>query len=485
MGSGASAPSKQKRTASSRLQSNNSRRVRPDEQASESSSDGERSPDDVGRTRGREKSSHGREKARGGEVGGRTAAGSHTHRQNTERSAPSEEKRRSWEKREKIRSQMAVLQLQLDEIEDDGMATPRSESLPRRRQKKAVSIRTDITDSSEDEESNSAALTSRSAALSSRSTTTVLNLERRRRSHPPPPPKASCHHPEQMHAAAQYQHAQLQQQQIELIAAQQLQAQYQPQLQAQYRQQEQAVTPKSKPTKEELSLKHVMGCVQPSDNEMLSHVMRLVRCADEKREIGAPIDKSFVRPILKEAVLQKYNMELDDRQIQGIADVLKGHCYNSIPSTGSSAFEAIVNIICACSTSPTTSAAPTHRSTSLICHVANARLPRLFLGYRVSADAGLVEKIHDKLRAEGIDVWWDKRNLTPGLPWEDGFANGLCRCDVFLPVLSKSALAPCAKLESASPCDNVILEVSLKDSRFSLKGPVAKSTKPRVALPVV
>jgi hypothetical protein len=109
----------------------------------------------------------------------------------------------------------------------------------------------------------------------------------------------------------------------------------------------------------------------------------------------------------------------------------------------------------------------------------------LFLGYRVSADAGLVEKIHDKLRAEGIDVWWDKRNLTPGLPWEDGFANGLCRCDVFLPVLSKSALAPCAKLESASACDNVILEVSLKDSRFSLKGPVAKSTKPRVALPVV
>ena len=50
---------------------------------------------------------------------------------------------------------------------------------------------------------------------------------------------------------------------------------------------------------------------------------------------------------------------------------------------------------------------------------------RLFLSYRVDADAGLVEQIYYQLRTQGADVWWDKECLPPGQPWEVGFADGL------------------------------------------------------------
>ena len=83
---------------------------------------------------------------------------------------------------------------------------------------------------------------------------------------------------------------------------------------------------------------------------------------------------------------------------------------------------------------------------------------RVFLSYRVKADAQLVERLYDKLRIRGVDVWWDAKCLPPGQPWEEGFADGLLSSDVFVPVLSKSALAPLASLSAASTCDNVLLE---------------------------
>jgi hypothetical protein len=49
-----------------------------------------------------------------------------------------------------------------------------------------------------------------------------------------------------------------------------------------------------------------------------------------------------------------------------------------------------------------------------------------------------------------VDVWWDKKYLPPGQPWEGGFADGLCSSDVFVPVLSKASLAPFAQLTRAS-----------------------------------
>lgn len=90
-----------------------------------------------------------------------------------------------------------------------------------------------------------------------------------------------------------------------------------------------------------------------------------------------------------------------------------------------------------------------------------ARQPRIFLGYRVSTDAGLVERLHDKLKAKGVDVWWDRKCLERGQLWADGIANGLCGSDVFVPVLSRGALGPCAELEASSRCDNVVLEHQL------------------------
>jgi hypothetical protein len=79
----------------------------------------------------------------------------------------------------------------------------------------------------------------------------------------------------------------------------------------------------------------------------------------------------------------------------------------------------------------------------------------------VASDADLVERLYYRLRAESVDVWWDKLCLPAGQPWEQGFADGLCSSDVFVSVLSKTALAPFAQLTAASACDNVLLEQQL------------------------
>jgi hypothetical protein len=61
-----------------------------------------------------------------------------------------------------------------------------------------------------------------------------------------------------------------------------------------------------------------------------------------------------------------------------------------------------------------------------------------------------------------VDVWWDKLCLEDGQRWEEGFADGLCSANVFIPVLSRAALAPCADLTAGSDtCDNVVLEHQL------------------------
>ena len=86
---------------------------------------------------------------------------------------------------------------------------------------------------------------------------------------------------------------------------------------------------------------------------------------------------------------------------------------------------------------------------------------RVFLSYRVSADAALVETLYYQLLARGVDVWWDKKCLQPGMPWEEGFADGLLSSQIFVPVLSKDALAPFLLLDGASRCDNVLLEFRL------------------------
>jgi len=83
----------------------------------------------------------------------------------------------------------------------------------------------------------------------------------------------------------------------------------------------------------------------------------------------------------------------------------------------------------------------------------------LFLSYRVSSDAILVEKIYKRLTTKGFSVFWDKVCLQDGQNWAEGFADELLDCSVFVPILSESALKSSFQdLKEDSKVDNVLLE---------------------------
>lgn len=91
-----------------------------------------------------------------------------------------------------------------------------------------------------------------------------------------------------------------------------------------------------------------------------------------------------------------------------------------------------------------------------------------FISYRVKTDIELAEGVYNRLTDAGLRVWWDKRCLEPGIPWNEGFCNGLIKSRIFVPIISRSSInhpsdAKCnfSKLESNSSCDNVLLEYSL------------------------
>ena len=85
----------------------------------------------------------------------------------------------------------------------------------------------------------------------------------------------------------------------------------------------------------------------------------------------------------------------------------------------------------------------------------------VFLSYRVSSDAAIVERLYNQLSALGVEVWRDAECLEPGLKWERDFVDALCRSNVFVPVLSRAGLANFALLKPDSVCDNVLLEYRL------------------------
>lgn len=92
----------------------------------------------------------------------------------------------------------------------------------------------------------------------------------------------------------------------------------------------------------------------------------------------------------------------------------------------------------------------------------------VFLSYRVSTDSMLVERFYNDLISRGITVWWDKKCLLPGQNWEAGFCKGLVRSANFVALLSRGAInnehidrQNFEKLQSNSPCDNVLLEWQL------------------------
>jgi hypothetical protein len=48
-----------------------------------------------------------------------------------------------------------------------------------------------------------------------------------------------------------------------------------------------------------------------------------------------------------------------------------------------------------------------------------------FLSCRVWCDSGVAEKVYWALKSRGLKVFWGKRRLQPGAPWEEGFVEGL------------------------------------------------------------
>ena len=104
-------------------------------------------------------------------------------------------------------------------------------------------------------------------------------------------------------------------------------------------------------------------------------------------------------------------------------------------------------------------------------HQPPCRLPgekpkfRVFLSYRVDADAKIVEAIYKALKKLEVTVWWDKVCLEMGEDWETGFVKGLADVDVFVPIISRAATNDpmkdhqnFSKLTIDSKCDNVLLE---------------------------
>ena len=93
----------------------------------------------------------------------------------------------------------------------------------------------------------------------------------------------------------------------------------------------------------------------------------------------------------------------------------------------------------------------------------------VFISYRVASDSHHAAHIYHELTKMGLRVWWDQTCLQPGVPWEEGFCDGLVNCRAFVPLLSRGAInhptndrLSFAALKPDTPyCDNVLLEYRL------------------------
>jgi len=100
----------------------------------------------------------------------------------------------------------------------------------------------------------------------------------------------------------------------------------------------------------------------------------------------------------------------------------------------------------------------------------------VFLSYRVRSDADRVALLYSMLLDRGLKVWWDRVCLEPGVPWEEGFCDGLVQSKAFVPILSLDAIhhpeiawQNFANLRPDSKVDNVFLEHRLALELRNLK----------------
>lgn len=93
----------------------------------------------------------------------------------------------------------------------------------------------------------------------------------------------------------------------------------------------------------------------------------------------------------------------------------------------------------------------------------------VFISYRVNSDLMHALYLHHLLsHVHGLSVFLDKLCLQPGVPWEEGFCNGVISSTSFVCIISKNAInmpnnnrQNFTLLEENSPCDNVLLEMRL------------------------
>lgn len=83
------------------------------------------------------------------------------------------------------------------------------------------------------------------------------------------------------------------------------------------------------------------------------------------------------------------------------------------------------------------------------------------LADRQQSEKDLAENLHDKLCVERIEPWLDGSKIDLGDEWRNAFADGIFSSRIFVPLLSRKALAQMRSLTPDSPCDNVLLEYRL------------------------
>eukprot|EP00731_Ephydatia_muelleri_P022572 Em0015g155a len=84
-----------------------------------------------------------------------------------------------------------------------------------------------------------------------------------------------------------------------------------------------------------------------------------------------------------------------------------------------------------------------------------------FLSYRCAVDADVAEKLYWMLKSEGFFPFLDKECLVSGMSWREGFLSGLQRSLLFLPLISRAALAPARNFSIDHSGDMVLLEHSM------------------------
>ena len=82
-----------------------------------------------------------------------------------------------------------------------------------------------------------------------------------------------------------------------------------------------------------------------------------------------------------------------------------------------------------------------------------------FIGYRVLADKVIAESLYDKLTVRGFKPFLDKFKLKNGLPWKDGFLQGLKGSKCFVSLISSGALSLCRDKSRNHTWDNYLLEI--------------------------